>query len=100
MQIPEFWIGTAIGAVLGFGAGAVLFLPIVLRQTDLEDNLDRRSQDVKRMIQTVERLRDKLDAMVLGRDVRILSSLKTEKNETTASDGSLKTKEKRNYGRG
>ena len=67
-----FWIGIAIGGVLGFGAGLILFLPIVWRQTDLEDALDNRKAELKRLTQTIERIRERLDAMVVKRDRELL----------------------------
>jgi hypothetical protein len=70
MQLSDwsFWIGIAIGVVLGFGAGLCLFLPIVWRQTDLEDRLDERKAELKAMIKTIERVRDRLDEMSVKRD--------------------------------
>jgi hypothetical protein len=74
MQISDlsFWIGLAIGAVLGFGGGLILFLPIVWRQVDLEDRLDDRKADLKAMIATIEKVRERLDDMIVERDRELL----------------------------
>jgi hypothetical protein len=63
-----FWIGLAIGVVLGFGGGLVLFLPIVWKQVDLEDALDKRKSELKRMTQAIERIRDGLDEITVRKD--------------------------------
>jgi hypothetical protein len=68
-----FWVGLAIGIVLGFGASLVLFLPIVWRQTNLEDALDNRKMDLNLAVATIERVRVNLDALVADRDSRVLN---------------------------
>lgn len=80
MNISEFWIGLAIGAVLGFGAGLIIFLPIVWTHTDLEDALDARRLELKGLIQNLEKIRAKLDEMVDRRDARHFNSILAKEN--------------------
>jgi hypothetical protein len=77
MQITDlnFWIGLVAGAVLGFGGGLCLFLPIVWRQTALEDALDNRKAELRRLTQTIERIRERLDDMIVKRDRELFDIL-------------------------
>ena len=98
-----FWVGMGIGVVLGFGGGLVLFLPIVWRQVDLEDALDRRKAELKRMTKAIERIRERLDDMIVRKD-RALFDFLGQDNGAPIHSGRLTPEKLRqkteNYGRG
>jgi hypothetical protein len=98
-----FWVGLAIGAGVGFGAGLILFLPIVWRQVDLEDNLDARKADLKATIGAIERIRDRLDDMIVKRE-RVLFDFLGQDNGMSSNPkdlaGDKMPRKMENYGRG
>lgn len=80
----SFWIAGVVGLVLGFGAGVALFLPFVWRQVRLEDSLDDRERELKRMVATIERLKHNLDEMVGRRDRAIWGFSTVDNGDKTA----------------
>jgi hypothetical protein len=86
----EFCLTIAIGAVLGFGAALVIFLPILWRQTELEDARDAAREERKLLLATLDRVRVNLDALSGRRDRSIFEAVKTEKNAITAPTGANK----------
>jgi hypothetical protein len=80
MTISEFWAGIALGIILGFGAGVILFLPIVLTHTDLEDALDARRLELRRLISSIEQIRARLDEMIDRRTVRHFNAVLAKEN--------------------
>lgn len=67
----SFWIGLAIGAVLGFGAACLIFLPLLWRDASLE-----RDRDL--MVATLDKLRHNLDDLVERRDIYAFSAIQND----------------------